>query len=71
MAKLWTEKVQQNGYDTPSWLLNSPHGDDGTIYQVLRSNAKECMITTSIASIIGSILMIMLISYSYKVSSTL
>jgi hypothetical protein len=62
MAKLWTAQVQPNGQDTPAWLLNSPHGDDGTIYQVLRSNAKECMITTSISSILGSLLMIMLIN---------
>ena len=31
MAKLWTAADKENTASMPSWLLNSPFGDDGTI----------------------------------------
>jgi PHS family inorganic phosphate transporter-like MFS transporter len=62
MAKLWTGRRQQNRQTTPSWLLNSPFGDEGTIRQVLRANAKNTTLTTSIASILGALAMICMIN---------
>jgi PHS family inorganic phosphate transporter-like MFS transporter len=62
MAKLWTGRRQQNLQSTPSWLLNSPFGDEGTIRQVLRANAKNTTLTTSIASILGALAMICMIN---------
>jgi len=62
MAKLWTATEQTNKPSTPSWLLNSPFGDDGTIRQVLLANAKNTVLTTSIASILGALAIIVLIN---------
>jgi PHS family inorganic phosphate transporter-like MFS transporter len=62
MAKLWTATEQVNKPSTPSWLLNSPFGDDGTIRQVLLANAKETTLTTSVASILGALAIITLIN---------
>ncbi|KAM0723936.1 hypothetical protein Q7P37_000927 [Cladosporium fusiforme] len=62
MAKLWTAKRQPNRPSTPSWLLNSSYGDDGTIRQVLLANAKNTTLTTSIASILGALAVIALIN---------
>lgn len=62
MAKLWTRHRQPNRPSTPSWLLNSSYGDDGTIRQVLLANAKNTTLTTSIASILGALAVIALIN---------
>jgi PHS family inorganic phosphate transporter-like MFS transporter len=62
MAKLWTATEQINNPSTPSWLLNSPFGDDGTIRQVLLANAKNTTLTTSVASILGALAIIALIN---------
>lgn len=62
MAKLWTRNRQPNRQATPSWLLNSVYGDDGTIRQVLESNAKNTTLTTSITSILGALAIICLIN---------
>ena len=62
MAKLWTSHRQPNQLSTPSWLLQSPFGEDGTIHQVLRANAKNTTLTTSIASILGALAIICLIN---------
>ena len=62
MAKLWTGRRRPNRQTTPSWLLNSPFGDEGTIRQVLRANAKNTTLTTSIASILGALAMICMIN---------
>jgi PHS family inorganic phosphate transporter-like MFS transporter len=62
MAKLWTAHRQENNKSTPSWLLNSPFGEEGTILQVLRANAKNTTLTTSIASILGALAMICMIN---------
>jgi PHS family inorganic phosphate transporter-like MFS transporter len=62
MAKLWTGRRQPNVQTTPSWLLNSPFGDEGTIRQVLRANAKNTTLTTSIASILGALAVICMIN---------
>jgi PHS family inorganic phosphate transporter-like MFS transporter len=55
MAKLWTEERQINVPSTPSWLLNSPYDESGTIRQVLQTNASHTTLTTSVASILGAI----------------
>lgn len=62
MAKLWTPETQPNRPSTPSWLLNSPYGDSGTIRQVLLANAKNTTLTTSVASILGAIFVITFIN---------
>lgn len=62
MAKLWTSSPKPNQPSTPSWLLNSPYGDTGTIRQVLLANAKNTTLTTSIASITGALAVIALIN---------
>jgi PHS family inorganic phosphate transporter-like MFS transporter len=62
MAKLWTPNFQPNLPSTPSWLLNSPYDETGTIRQVLQANAKNTTLTTSVASILGAIAIICLIN---------
>ena len=62
MAKLWTAADKQNTASMPSWLLNSPFGDDGTIRQVLLANAKNNSLTTSVSSILGALAIIALIN---------
>ena len=62
MAKLWTSADKPDNPETPSWLLNSPYGDEGTIRQVLLANAKNNSLTTSVSSILGAIAIIMLIN---------
>lgn len=62
MAKLWTPEKQQNTISKPSWLLNSPFGDSGTIRQVLLANAKNTTLTTSVASILGALFIIAFIN---------
>lgn len=62
MAKLWTSHDKANDGETYSWRMNSPYGDDATIHEVLLANGKECILTSIIASICGSVLVIMLIN---------
>lgn len=62
MAKLWTSARQPNALSTPSWLLNSPYGDSGTIRQVLQANAKNTTLTTSVTSVLGAIAIVFLIN---------
>jgi PHS family inorganic phosphate transporter-like MFS transporter len=62
MAKLWTSADKTNAESMPSWLLNSPLGEDGTIRQVLLANAKNNSLTTSVASILGAVAIIVLIN---------
>ena len=62
MAKLWTAADKENTASMPSWLLNSPFGDDGTIRQVLLANAKNNSLTTSVSSILGALAIIALIN---------
>lgn len=62
MAKLWTGAEQPNESTRPSWLLNSPYGNEGTIRQVLQANAKNTTLTTSIASILGALAIIFMIN---------
>ncbi|KAK6442570.1 hypothetical protein LTR95_001193 [Oleoguttula sp. CCFEE 5521] len=63
MAKLWTAQTPPSSPTTPSWLYASPYGDIGTVSSVLRANAKETLITTSIGSILGTLLLIATINH--------
>ncbi|OQO13274.1 hypothetical protein B0A48_01502 [Cryoendolithus antarcticus] len=63
MAKLWTARRPPATPATPSWLYASPYGDTGTVSSVLRANAKETLITTSIGSILGTLLLIATINH--------
>jgi len=64
LAKLWTFYPPGNPPlgPVPSWNPN-PAKPNATIYQVLRENAKQNLITVCIGSLLGSILLIMIINH--------
>jgi MFS transporter, PHS family, inorganic phosphate transporter len=63
LAKLWTfYPSSQPLLPVPSWNPN-PAQPNATIFEVLRENAKQNLITVCIGSLLGSILLIMIINY--------
>ncbi|KAK1811691.1 hypothetical protein LTR12_013953 [Friedmanniomyces endolithicus] len=63
MAKLWTSGPMPACGDVPAYLFISTVGAGGNIYQVLYSNARQSLLTTSIASCVGSIALILAINH--------
>lgn len=65
LAKIWSSEptpIPKEGIRIPSWAADARQAQ-GTIYNALYENAKRSMLTVSIASILGSLLMIKLIDY--------
>lgn len=63
LAKIWSSgptPIPKDGI--PSWAADARQAQ-GTIYNALYENAQRSMLTVSIASIVGSLLMIKLIDY--------
>ncbi|KAK4958292.1 hypothetical protein LTR10_004718 [Elasticomyces elasticus] len=63
MAKLWTDGPMPTCGEVPAYLTVSSVGKDGNIYQVLYSNARQSLLTTSIASCVGSLALILAINH--------
>ncbi|KAK3648358.1 hypothetical protein LTR56_007475 [Elasticomyces elasticus] len=63
MAKLWTDGPMPTCGEVPAYLTVSSVGKGGNIYQVLYSNARQSLLTTSIASCVGSLALILAINH--------
>ncbi|KAK6420652.1 hypothetical protein LTR81_006388 [Elasticomyces elasticus] len=63
MAKLWTDGPMPTCGEVPAYLTVSSVGKGGNIYQVLYSNARQSLLTTSIASCAGSLALILAINH--------
>jgi MFS transporter, PHS family, inorganic phosphate transporter len=58
MAKIWTDGPMPECDPAHAYLYVSTVGAGGNIYQVIYSNARQSLLTVSIASCIGSLAMI-------------
>ncbi len=63
LAKIWTFNPSGKRLGSvPSWNPN-PALPNATIYEVLRENAIQSLLTVNIANIFGSVLLVMVINY--------
>lgn len=68
LARLWaSDPVHSNIKDVPNWVSDLTQiSDDGvlpSIYQVLEENGRNSILTVSLGSIVGSIILIKVINY--------
>lgn len=64
IAKIWADHIPaQNVTSPPLQFWQDPYNPDNTIYQVLQDDAVHSMITVSIGSLVGSLLLVFFIDY--------
>lgn len=62
LASLWASKPNAPLYNVPSWNPDYTQ-PNAAIYEAIRKNLERSMITISIGSILGSLIMIKVINY--------